>query len=140
MIKSVKVGSLFEVDLRREELKAEIDSHSDKLIESLKRYENDCTNGLLNVNDISQEITQSRKGFDEIQTQFNEFNLTEKKLAEINDQSELLNKTVSKQMGYLKKSILKNMSYEFKSVPVNVENIFGTIKCKEEVTIYLGLL
>ena len=98
MIKSVKVGSLFEVDLRREELKAEI------------------------------------------QTQFNEFNLTEKKLAEINDQSELLNKTVSKQMGYLKKSILKNMSYEFKSVPVNVENIFGTIKCKEEVTIYLGLL
>lgn len=104
------------------------------MIESLKRYDNDCTLGLnLNVSEISKELAESKKCLSDLTKQFNDFNLTENKLTEINERSDRLNRTVSKQMASFKKVILKNMSYEFKSVPVNVENIFGTIKCKEEV-------
>lgn len=104
------------------------------MIENLKRYENDCTNGInTNFSEICKDLNDSKKCLTDLTMQFNDFNLTENKLTDINERSDRLNKTVRKQIASFKKVILKNMSYEFKSVPVNVENIFGTIKCKEEV-------
>ncbi len=123
------------IDIRREELKLEIDSYSEKLIEDLKRYEGECKNCLDKVTEISGDLKVSREVYENIRAQFEDLNLFEKKLLELNIKADELNKTVGSQIHGFKKTLMKNMSYEFKSVPVNVENIFGQIKCKEEASL-----
>ncbi len=123
------------VDIRREEMKLEIDSYSDKLIGDLKRYESECKDCLNKVAELSKDLKASREVYEEIRSQFEDFNLVEKNLLELNIKGEELNKTVASLIHGFKKTLMKNMSYEFKSVPVNVENIFGQIKCTEEASL-----
>ncbi len=116
---------IIDVDLRREQLKAEIDTHSDKLVKSLKTIQLNCFKLSKEINDVTNKIKKSKAVLDE-------FIQKDKKNR---DEFVMFKKEFESDLDNYKKMLTNNkISLTFFEIPI--QEVFGELTAKFGIVIF----
>ena len=119
------------VDLRREELKAKIDTYSDDILKSIDLNRLNCINLSSNINQITSEIEQLKKELDELFKRFNNFEINQNKYETLKRKADALNDKFAQKVIEYKDSLVSNKEYSFVCKDISIEDIFGRLDSKD---------
>lgn len=126
-----------QVDLRREDLKLKIDSKSDEIIRYIEKFRLDHIKVSKKVNKITANIEKSKTELDLYITQFDTFEINDKKFEKIKNSVADVNKNFDSIIKEYNDSLLGNEKYSFRFDKISVNQIFGNLQCEtEEVKSY----
>jgi len=119
-----------QVDLRRETLKQQIDEISDDIIDSINKTEHECKQSVQHVEDIEQQLAESKAFLAQILGEFNSIELSVQKLDQIKNKISGLEPQLLNKLEVIKKSLLlNNGGYLFeKDLNIHMKNVFGTFE------------
>jgi len=129
-----------DVDLRRENLKQEVDRCSDQMIEQIEMTKFECmklnkqVHGIeTEIDNLSRELNQFRNKFTTLQANAAAYNKLETywDSQKLQRKLDLLGFTFAKRFRGYKNSILRNKVYSFEFSDINVETDFGKIEQNE---------
>lgn len=121
-----------QVDLRRENLKLEIDQFSDQVIKDLDFYEQECKKIAKFQLDIQKELEILKSSFEEFKD-FDSFDMNDKKMKETVINVLKFKPLLSKEVNRLKKKILDNKSFKLKQGGLRIRDYFGHLDVKKQV-------
>lgn len=115
------------VDLRREELKLNIDQYSDELIKSIEETRLKCTKLSNQVREITSNFEKSKNELEDLRSRFDTFEINDKKYEEIKISADILRNSLNEMQVEFKESLSKNKQYLFKYGEIPIADIFGKI-------------
>ena len=117
-----------QVDLRREELKAEIDTYSDKVIDDITKIQNSQINSKMTneMNAMNINIETNKKELEDISKQFDTFDTNAEKYENVLKKVKLLKPKLDRIMERITLSLTGNNRYRFSVESISIERIFGT--------------
>jgi len=113
------------VDLRREELKNNIDDYSNEIIEVIERTKAGLVAVTKNVNHFDKEIENSRSQINKLFENFDTFEFDDKKINNLMKKAEFLKEENEKMLEEYKQSLLMHRQYSFEYKDRSVEEFFG---------------
>ena len=113
------------VDLRREELKNNIDDYSNEIIEVIERTKAGLVAVTKNVNHFDKEIENSRSQINKLFENFDTFEFDDKKINNLMKKAEFLKEENEKMLEEYKQSLLMHKQYSFEYKDRSVEEFFG---------------
>lgn len=116
-----------DVDLRREGVKAKIDTYSDELIESLKKSREDCIKVSKETNQITAIIEKTKAKLNKIINQMETLNIDYEKTKILNGEYIALKDGFYKNLDEYKKLITGNI-YLLKLYEYPAKDIFGELE------------
>lgn len=121
-----------EIDLRRDEIKLEIDNHYDKLINDLKLTQKQCViMSEANRRVSTDELKQFRKEVDLFNKDLKMLDLAEHKLKNIETKSKILVNKIEFKLKEIKDFFLLSKSFSFKQPEVKIDaNVLGSLEIK----------
>ena len=119
------------VDIRREELKAKIDTYSDDILKSIDLKRLSCIKLSSNFNQTASEIEQLKKELDELFKQFNNFEINQNKYETLKRNADILKDKFAQKVIVYKESLILNKDYSFVCKDTSIEDIFGRLDLKD---------
>jgi len=121
------------VDLRREELKLQLDNCSDEIIQSIESTKEKCIKLSKESQRLSTEIEKSKEELTDLVDRFDTFEIDEKKFEEIRQSLTVLNGGLNRKLDEYKDSMIGNKEYTFEFEEIDFKGSFGCFKEVEKV-------
>jgi hypothetical protein len=115
------------VDLRREELKAQIDQYSDELIRSIESTRIYCISLLNQINNHANELESYKNQLYQLVTSFDVCNNEEIKWEYFKNDADFLRSKFIELLSVYKKSLSANKEYSFVYDVKPISDIFGKV-------------
>jgi DNA repair ATPase RecN len=116
-----------QVDIRREELKLEIDNYSDEIIKSVELNQKNFIKLSKEVNQITENIEKSKKELDELTSRFDTLEFNGKKFEDIKASVKVVNQEFNKILAEYQDSLINNKKYKFEFKELPIEDMFGRV-------------
>ena len=126
-----------QVDLRREQLKLQLDNSSDEIIQSIESAKENCIKLSKETIKISTEIEKSKEELTELVGRFDTFEIDNEKFEEIRESLTVLNEDLTRKLEEFKDSIIGDKEYTFEFEEIDIKGLFGYFKEVEKVTLNL---
>jgi len=114
-----------QVDIRREDLKMEIDKYSDEVIQSIEGAQLNYIKISKQVNQISTNIEQSKNELDDYVKRFDTFEIDERKFEAIKQGVVCVNGKFDKIILDYNNALIENKKYSFGFIGMPIADIFG---------------
>ena len=125
------------MDLRREQLKLQLDNSSDEIIQSIESAKENCIKLSKETIKISTEIEKSKEELTELVGRFDTFEIDNEKFEEIRESLTVLNEDLTRKLEEFKDSIIGDKEYTFEFEEIDIKGLFGYFKEVEKVTLNL---
>jgi len=129
-------------DIKREEIKLEIDNHFDALLQEIEDLSNEYQRGakFKNSEKISNEIEQSKKNINDWIKEYDTTVIDEKTRDKIIFKSKFAKVKLDKELEILKRNLLKNKSFSISGNKSFDKRLLGSVKCEDVIYFYFILL
>lgn len=129
-------------DIKREEIKLEIDNHFDALLQEIEDLSNEYQRGakFKNSEKISNEIEQSKKNINDWIKEYDTTVIDEKTRDKIIFKSKFAKVKLDKELEILKRNLLKNKSFSISGNKSFDKRLLGSVKCEDVNYFYFILL
>jgi len=117
-----------QVDLRRENLKYEIDLCSDRMIERIERTRTECIQMSVQMKGIAEELEVLTGELDRIRDQFNSLDVSEAKLNRVKSELVALECELDEKLIKEQHSVLQNNEYLFVFYENSIDSFFGDLR------------
>lgn len=116
-----------QVDLRREDLKSKIDTHSDEIIESINNAELECKRLSKEINKMTEDFDNSKKELNDLINQFETSEINDKKFENIKNSVSVLKDKFNEILIEYKSSLINHKECDFwiQFEDVNIGETFG---------------
>ena len=120
-------------DIKREEIKMEIDNHFDAMLQEIEDLSNEYQRGakFKNSEKISSEIEQSKKNINDWIKDYDMTMIDEKTRDKIIFKSKFAKVKLDKELEILKRNLLKNKSFSISGNKSFDKRLLGSVKCEE---------
>ena len=115
------------IDLRRENLKLEIDDYSDAKIKEINQLQSQCNLTSRQFGEFEEALEEAHLKLKDLEASFDSFEFNDIKFDKIIDMASELKTELDSKLNEYKSSLLGNRDYMFKFDKLSVEDIFGTI-------------
>jgi len=122
-----------QVDLRREQLKLQLDNSSDEIIQSIESAKENCIKLSKETIKISTEIEKSKEELTELVGRFDTFEIDNEKFEEIRESLTVLNEDLTRKLEEFKESIIGDKNYILEFQEIDIKSLFGSFKEVEKV-------
>jgi len=103
-----------EVDIRREDLKFQLDTYSNNLINEITQYQEECSQISNKTNELSKQIESLKKEMNNLIERFDTFDFSDEKFDKIIKDATTLKPAVASCLETFKSLLVNNKEYSFK--------------------------
>ena len=121
-----------QVDLRRENLKTEIDTFSDKIIDQIEKTKSECIQMNIQIIEIARDIDISNQELDKIKDYFNTLKVNETQINKMKRELTALESKLNEKLIQHQDTVLKNTDYFFEFEKLIIGDIFGEFRKNEK--------
>ena len=116
-----------QVDLRRENLKQEVDECSDLIIEEVKNTRTECMKISAGIQKISQDIETSSQALNRLKAEFDTLHIKEAKLNAVKRELVDLECKLDERLIKSQERVRGQLEYSFDYCEAGIKNVFGKI-------------
>ena len=122
-----------QVDIRRENLKNQIDKYSDEVIQLIEKSQLNYIQLSKEANVITANIDEYKESLDYFIYQFDTLDINDKKFENIKISISVLNNNFKDIISNYQKSLLSNNEYSFNINEMPIQSVFGSFKNLKEI-------
>ena len=119
---------MYQVDIRRENLKLQIDNISDEIIQSIKQTEMECKRSIGKIAVLTEKLDESKRNLNHLMSKFNstQANMDDLLLVDLIRKADELKPIFKNKLIKLKNMLLGDKIHSFECGQVSVESVFGS--------------
>lgn len=114
------------VDLRREELKLQIEDYSNEILCKIDQTQKDCIKMAKEIHTITKDIETYKTDLNILIQRFDSFEFNDEKYDDIRSKVTILQPKLEDILDEYKFSLLDNSDHEFKIEDISMEEVFGS--------------